>query len=408
MMTREEALKTVRELALSPKAYDAFKTLIPDFEEESEEEILKKGLIHHLKELSEWRVGTMSPIKTPEHYDAWIKYLEGIKEDKPNVAPVFLLPQNFEQKLNDCINIINTSGHVKSIRDHYVNFLESLRDANNQQVSDNYIKSIRDTLLDIEEHANETNGITEAGWAAIRAAHRLLGNYDKLLASYKQEISKPKDKQPKTEEKAKPHKFQKGDKITNGEETYTVYHVNHEGYAVEEADNVLIPFVYEHWWDLLEENKEPVNESGPSEKKTPNDFDVIWETEGMDEVLKPMDTPQANATKNLCEAWFDKGIRHGVESTLQKTMKWLDEYFYFHDNSSGRGEDYEILTNEFDSMEDMYRDLRKYAGKVYPLEKGWKPTAQQLNKLHRIAYGIPDDDDAKLLMEIHSELSKNL
>ena len=418
MMTRDEALKTVRELALSPKVYDALTTLIPDFEEESKEEKLRKGLLHHLKELSEWKVGTMSPIRTTEHYEAWIKYLEGIKEDKTNDASEFVLPTDFEQKLNDCINIVNTSGHVTSIRNHYVkfleslrdvNFLESLRNANEQQVSDKYIKGIRDTLLDLEEHANEVNGITQAGWVAIRAAHHLLGNYDKLLANYKQELSKPKDKQPKTEEQAKPErKFKKGDKITDGETTYTVCDVTYEGYAVEEADNVLIPFVYEHWWKLVEENKEePVNEGGPSEKKIPNDFDIIWETEGMDEVLKPMDTPQANATKSLCEAWFDKGIRHGIESTLQKTMRWLDEYFCFHDNSSGRGEDYEIVSNEFDSMEDMYRDLRKYAGKVYPLEKGWKPTAQQLTKLSNIAYGIPDYDDSQLLFEIYKELSKN-
>lgn len=409
-MTRDEALKTVRELALSPKVYDALNTLIPDFEEETKEERLRKGLLHHLKELSEWKVGTMSPIRTPEHYEAWIKYLEGINEDKPHDGPGFVLPKNFEQKLNDCINIINTSGHVKSIRDHYVNFLESLRDLTNQQVSDSYIKGIRDTLLDLEEHANEVDGITQAGWVAIRAAHRLLGNYDKLLANYKQEASKPKDKQPRPEEQAKPeHKFKKGDKITDGQDTYTIHDVSeYEGYRVEEADSVVIPFVYEHWWNLVEENKEePVNEGGPSSEKIPNDFDKIWELEHMDDVLKPMDTPQANATKNLCEAWFDKGVRHGIESTLQKTIEWLDMYFDFHDNSSGRGEDYEIVSNEFDSKEDMYRDLRKFAGKAYPLKEGWKPTTQQLNKLSRIAYGIPDNDDSQLLFEIYRELSKN-
>ena len=38
--------------------------------------------------------------------------------------------------------------------------------------------------------------------------------------------------------------------------------------------------------------------------------------------------------------------------------------------------------------------------------KVWKPTERQLNKLYRIAYGIPDDDDAKVLMEILEGISK--
>ena len=45
-----------------------------------EDERIRKGLIHHLKELREWKAGTMSPIKVKEHYDVWIAYLEKIKD----------------------------------------------------------------------------------------------------------------------------------------------------------------------------------------------------------------------------------------------------------------------------------------------------------------------------------------
>ena len=49
---------------------------------ESEDERIRTGLIHHLKELREWKAGSMSPIKVKEHYDAWIAYLEKQKEQK--------------------------------------------------------------------------------------------------------------------------------------------------------------------------------------------------------------------------------------------------------------------------------------------------------------------------------------
>ena len=51
---------------------------------ESEDERIKKGLIQHLKELRNWKVGTEAPIKVATHYDAWIAYLERIKEQKPS------------------------------------------------------------------------------------------------------------------------------------------------------------------------------------------------------------------------------------------------------------------------------------------------------------------------------------
>lgn len=40
-----------------------------------------------------------------------------------------------------------------------------------------YISSIRKELLSIENNAKDIDGLTESQWVAIRAAHRLLGEY---------------------------------------------------------------------------------------------------------------------------------------------------------------------------------------------------------------------------------------
>lgn len=48
-----------------------------------DDEKIRKGLIQHLKELRNWKAGTMSPIKVPAHYDAWITYLEKQQEQNP-------------------------------------------------------------------------------------------------------------------------------------------------------------------------------------------------------------------------------------------------------------------------------------------------------------------------------------
>ena len=61
---------------------------------ESEDERIRNGLIHHLQELREWKAGSMSPIKTKEHYDAWIIYLEKQREQKPSSLPEFVWHRN--------------------------------------------------------------------------------------------------------------------------------------------------------------------------------------------------------------------------------------------------------------------------------------------------------------------------
>lgn len=49
------------------------------------------------------------------------------------------------------------------------------------------------------------------------------------------------------------------------------------------------------------------------------------------------------------------------ELSIEKAIQWFKDTFFFQNNSSGRGEDYEITTHDFDSMEEMFESFRKSA-----------------------------------------------
>ena len=65
-------------------------------------------------------------------------------------------------------------------------------------------------------------------------------------------------------------------------------------------------------------------------------------------------------------------LRPKKELSIEKAIQWLDDTFYFLDNSSGRGRDCEITTHDFDSLEEMYDSFRKaVAVDSYP---HWNPS----------------------------------
>lgn len=90
-MTKEEAIKIIESncSCSGSKLREACAMFIPELAE-SEDERIRKGLIHHLKELKEWKVGTMSPIKVKEHYDVWIAFLEKQKEPSMSATEVLI------------------------------------------------------------------------------------------------------------------------------------------------------------------------------------------------------------------------------------------------------------------------------------------------------------------------------
>ena len=75
------------------------------------------------------------------------------------------------------------------------------------------------------------------------------------------------------------------------------------------------------------------------------------------------------------------------ELSIEKAIQWLDDTFYFLDNSSGRGRDCEITTHDFDSLEEMYDSFRKAV--IVDSEPRWKPSEEQLEALKKALHINP-------------------
>ena len=79
------------------------------------------------------------------------------------------------------------------------------------------------------------------------------------------------------------------------------------------------------------------------------------------------------------------------ELSIEKAIQWLDDTFYFLDNSSGRGRDCEITTHDFDSLEEMYDSFCKAV--TVDSEPHWKPSKEQqgmepLTKLEKAVFDM--------------------
>ena len=72
---------------------------------------------------------------------------------------------------------------------------------------------------------------------------------------------------------------------------------------------------------------------------------------------------------------------------IEKAVNWLKDTLYFQNNSSGRGEDYEITTNDFDSMEDFIDSFCNYVktGNY----RYWRPTADEMGHLKEVIDTCP-------------------
>ena len=114
------------------------------------------------------------------------------------------------------------------------------------------------------------------------------------------------------------------------------------------------------------------------------------------------------------------------ELSIEKAIQWLDDNFYFLDNSSGRGRDCEITTHDFDSLEEMYDSFLKavivdsepswkpsevcYGPKGDPDPAGvWKPSEEQMKALLNaegfLRAGL-QHDSAKTIAELYEQLKK--
>ncbi len=105
-----------------------------------------------------------------------LAYLEKQKENKDELV----------YRLNGLMQDYIKEGKDDEEKEHrlkcYQLFWDALEDTNfdqKEQKSTNidYISGIREELLSIENNAKDIGGLTESQWVAIRAAHRLLGEY---------------------------------------------------------------------------------------------------------------------------------------------------------------------------------------------------------------------------------------
>ena len=94
------------------------------------------------------------------------------------------------------------------------------------------------------------------------------------------------------------------------------------------------------------------------------------------------------------------------ELSIEKAIQWLDDTFYFLDNSSGRGRDCEITTHDFDSLEEMYDSFRKAV--IVDSEPHWKPSEEQMEALN--ALNLHGDlsyvGQQKQLISLYQDLKK--
>lgn len=91
------------------------------------------------------------------------------------------------------------------------------------------------------------------------------------------------------------------------------------------------------------------------------------------------------------------------ELSLEKAIKWFEDTFFFENRSSGRGEDYEISTQDFDSMEEMYDSFRKSV--MVDSEPLWKPSEGQMRALKSCVSGWLDNTDGNL-ESLYEDLQK--
>lgn len=95
------------------------------------------------------------------------------------------------------------------------------------------------------------------------------------------------------------------------------------------------------------------------------------------------------------------------ELSIEKAIQWLDDTFYFLDNSSGRGRDCEITTHDFDSLEEMYDSFRKAV--IVDSEPHWTPSYEQIYSLGTVVKGSGDCIVGSVgynLKELYEQLKK--
>ena len=63
--------------------------------------------------------------------------------------------------------------------------------------------------------------------------------------------------------------------------------------------------------------------------------------------------------KGLYYTCYVDGYEQAEKDMIERAIAWLEEHFYDNSHSSERGFYGEVVTHDFDSMEDMFDELKK-------------------------------------------------
>ena len=155
---------------------------------------------------------------------------------------------------------------------------------------------------------------------------------------------------------------------------------------------------YEEVRNAFEPNADTNTPDKPAEWSEEDEKMRYYVTEAVqfrysDRVLaKYLDLKIINGQKQLKQKLFDwlRDLRPQPkkELSIEKAIQWLDDTFYFLDNSSGRGRDCEITTRDFDSLEEMYDSFRKAV--TIDSQPHWKPSEEQMEALREAVHLLAD------------------
>ena len=174
-MTREEALKAIRGLIglLTDDFQEAVISAIPELIE-GEDERIWMALIEGVSQIR---------CKGDITREQMLTYLEKQKEKTRKITANLLEDgiTGVQRELIEFLanNIDASWVDIIKSADAYAQRIRSIVEKQKEQKPMNidYISGIREELLGIEDNAKNIDGLTESQWVAIRAAHRLLGEY---------------------------------------------------------------------------------------------------------------------------------------------------------------------------------------------------------------------------------------
>ena len=383
-MTREEALQAIKAkmdyYENDKRLRGALETLIPELYE-SEDERIRKEIIDFIQ-WAEERGMTRHDYHQAKRPSEWIAYLERQKERKPDSLI-------YDKDLDKAAREFYLSGGADSPIDS-TGLVPIVRMA---EFGATWMK---ERMEKEQKPSIFPPGFGEVHWKPISFGKGVQVEWDEPQAEWGE------DKFPKDiEADAVQFCFDKGINITPHQAKQIAAHylmVGHnEGY-LEGRKNAHIParelglpssWDFQQKWNKATINGEPI----PTENQSVDIPLAEWSEEDeklIEEVCrclceyagyykeKDMEAVNNHLFK-LSQRLKDLRPQPKKELSIEKAIKWLDDTFYFLDNSSGRGRDCEITTHDFDSLEEMYDSFRKAV--IVDSEPHWKPGEEVMKAL---------------------------